>query len=199
MEIDRSQIDYNFSDLLLTILSVLLAIIFGLIPLYQWLYRKYILKSTFTFDILNGNNTSRPHADYMPVDPYINPIYDTRNAPQTFTYEWNYKIIITNNSVYDAFFPELEFIGDLSKFSNIHKLDRNQPIASRKRVEIPVRIVQKEIVSALDRKNMNDVPIEIQKIKILLSFENGYSKRRFHTLYDNMSNTTLNSIFKPKI
>lgn len=198
MEFERSQIDYNFSTLILTILSVVLAVIFGLIPLYQWFYKRYFQRPSFTFDINKVRINSKPNADYMP-DLYLNPEYLIKKAPQTFTYEWKYKIILTNNSVHDAFFTEIELIGDLTTFSSIHKLDRNKPISSRERIEIPIKITEIEIVNALDRKDMTVTPQQIIDLKILLSFGNGRSKRRFYSLYDNNSKTILESNSKPKV
>lgn len=91
---------------------------------------------------------------------------------------WRFNIIIRNNSIRPAFYPELELLK--GKFHQLDKLNRNKPIKPFEEAvlyaEYSINLEAKG-KDAVNYMNARYFPDELNDLIILLNYENGNSKK----------------------
>lgn len=180
-------------EIVIGIAGIVVGILIAVIPYFR---RKYFLRPELTIEIIKDGGSSSPRGlsakNKVNEEGYI----DGHTAIRVFELTWRFKIRITNNSDFTAFYPHLEFNPNGPKFKIIDKLNSLQPIKPTEPIELKAEYNKYEEKSGQDRTNVGrHMPPEFEDLGILLEYQNS-KKSKFYTLYDYNTDGNKNRFLK---
>lgn len=165
--------------LILAIIAILLAIF---IPVFQFLWKKFLTVPYLTIEIKNNGGHSLP-AGISRNSPLTSEGHiDANKAIRYYELTWQLQLIITNNSDFSAFFPKIDFPENSILLKELDKLNILEPIKSGESKTLNYQYIFIEEAGPGQRTEMKSFPKQIENLKILLKYENG-QKAKFYTLF----------------
>lgn len=166
------------------IIGIIIGVIGIVVGIYPYYRSKYILRPKLTIEVTSNVGLSSHRGlsfkNKVNEDGHI----DGNNEIRVFELTWRYKIKITNNSDLTAFYPVLEYNPNGSKFTQIDKIKKLEPIKPAESLELKAEYKKIEETMGKDRTQIGQAPpIEFSELELLIGYENS-KKRRFYTLFD---------------
>ena len=160
------------------ILSIVVGIIIAITP---FLWRRYFARPELTIEIIKGGGISS-NVGVSSKNDTSKGYIDGNTALYVFKVNWEFKVIIRNNSETVAYYPKLTLDTTNPKFTKIEKLNELIPISTKDTIELKAEYTKYEECQGKDRSNVATFPEELKNMKILLDYKNS-SKIKSYTLY----------------
>jgi hypothetical protein len=162
------------------ILSVLL--IPASIALFPFIRKVYFAGPQLTIEIiLSSGGGSEPLG--LSVKNDISKGYIEGNeAIYCFKVTWKFKIIITNNSMVTAYYPQIIFLKDQVSFKLIDKLNEYTPINENEKVTLNGEFTIFEECKGVERTHIKGLPPHFTNLTFLLEYKNQH-KKTFYTKF----------------
>lgn len=173
--------------------SILVAIVIILIA--------YLIKKTITYSINYFNVRPNLTIDIINVHPLSSNIGLSPRAiikdrmiideVSVFEIKWRFEISINNNSITDAYYPELTFSSNDYFVAFVEDLNRNTPILANDKIVLKARNEFIEHKRNKERTKMDKTkwPDEIKRMNIFLRYRNRYG-RTFYSHYSRHNGET---------
>lgn len=169
-------------DIIIAISGLLLTVLLALVPYYR---RVYFLGPELTIELL-PNGGYGGERGLSPKNDTSKGFIDANIAIHKWEVTWMMQVKITNNSMYTAYYPKLEYFANNYKFTTLDKLDVNSPIKENEQIVLDASYTITEECMAKDRTQIVGIPKELGDINILLSYKNPY-KNWFYTHYTHLN------------
>lgn len=165
----------------ISILAIVISIIISITPIIR---NKYFSRPEIIIEIIRTGGSSSK-IGYRSKDELKdqNFKYDNK-AISIFEVVWKFRIRLTNNSEFVAYYPKITFKPYGPKISVISNLNTNQPINNTKSIDLEIEYTKLEEIDGQKRTDFSlDLPPEFSELGILLTYQNS-SKIVFHTCYN---------------
>lgn len=175
--------------------SIGVAIIIAVAP---FLWKRYFSRPELTIEVIKGSGVSS-NVGVSNKNDISKGYIEGNTAIYVFRINWNFKIVIRNNSEIIAYYPKIFLDTTNPKFTKIENLNELIPISNKETVELKAEYTKFEECEGKDRSDVSNFPEELKNIKILLEYKNA-SKIKSYTLYsysDNVKNLFL--LRRPKV
>jgi len=151
------------------------------IAIIPFIRKVYFSGPELTIEIVSAGGGSEP-LGLSEKNDYSKGYIEGNDEIYYFKVTWKLKLIITNNSMITAYYPQLLFPDGQIEFSLIDKLNLLNPIKENDKIILNAKFVIIEECKGTVRTHVKGLPPHFENLKLLLEYKNQY-KRTFFTLF----------------